>query len=87
MREVKTLKLELASVKEELQTARRDADHVRQEQRNMKDQLDHTIGGKRELEEQLEVQKKQANKWKIQLDETIAKLRVKRRKLRCCKNT
>lgn len=60
IREVKTLKLELVSVKEELQTARRDVDHFRQEQRNMKDQLDHTIGGKCELEEQLEVHAEEA---------------------------
>ena len=77
MSEVKTLKLELASVKEELQTARRDADHADQDWREMRDQLDHTVGEKRELEEQFKVQKKQAKEWKIKLDETTAKLLVK----------
>ena len=74
MSEVKTLKLELVRVEEELQTARRDAD---QEQREMRDQLDHTVREKRVLEEQLKDQKKQGKDWKMKLDETTAKLLVK----------
>ena len=77
MSEVKTLKLELARVEEELQTERRDADNARQERREMKDRLDSTFGEKLVLEEQLEVQKKQAKEWKIQLGETTARLFAK----------
>ena len=77
MSEVKTLKLELARVEEELQTARSDADNARQERREMKDRLDSTFAEKLVLEEQLEVQKKQGKEWKIQLGETTAKLLVK----------
>ena len=78
MSEVKTLMLELASVKEELQSARR--------RREMKDRLDSTFGENFVLEEELEDQKKKAREWKIQLDETTAKLCVKEGgKLSCCK--
>ena len=77
MREVKTLKLELAIVKEELQRARRDVDHVHQDRKEMKDRLDSTFGEKLVLEEKLEDQKKKAKGWKMKLDETTAKLFVK----------
>ena len=77
MSEVKTLKLELVRVEEELQTARRDAGNARQERREMKDRLDSTFAEKLVLEEQLENQKKRAKDWKMQLDETTAKLLVK----------
>lgn len=77
MSEVKTLKLELARVEEELQTARSDADNARQERREMKDRLDSTFAEKLVLEEQLEVQKKQGKEWKIQLGETTARLFAK----------
>ena len=77
MSEVKTLKLELARVEEELQTARRDADRAHQEQREMRDQLDHTVREKQVLEEQLKDEKKQGKDWKMKLDETTAKLLVK----------
>ena len=77
MSEVKTLKLKLARVEEELQTERRDAGNARQERREMKDRLDSTFAEKLVLEEQLEDQKKQAKDWKMQLGETTAKLLVK----------
>ena len=77
MNEVKILKLELVRVEKELLTARRDADNARQERREMKDRLDSTFAEKLVLEEQLEVQKKQAKKWKKPLGETTARLFAK----------
>ena len=74
MSEVKTLKLGLVRVEEELLTARRDADNACQERREMKDRLDSTFAEKLVLEDQLEVQKKQIKEWKMKLDETTARL-------------
>ena len=64
-------------VAEELAKAKEDADHAHQECRQMKEQLDRTVAEKCQLEDQ----KMQAKKWKMQLDETTAKLLQKQVRL------